>query len=355
MFSFEFSRQRILALGAVTLMVATLLPAPVVRAQSADAEAVPAAVEVPVVLSGDATSHPSTPTYHILRARTEAGKHAALNGPDAQSRTEAAARINLAGLARPGFFPADLSFFGGSVLSQGNSLNVYYNCADSSCFGNPEQFQTDLAKSKFIHVVDQYVGSKANNRYPLSTTPPVHINGTSTSLSFNDIVNMVASADVFSGAGPGHIFHIFLPQGVDTCLDPGNTVCYSPDNPSTWVFCAYHADAIINGADVFYTVLPYANVDGCNLAPPNPNSALIDSTNSVLSHELFETISDPLGDAWLANSSFAEQGNEIGDICTGAGNASGQEIDPSYVLVKGRTYQTQLEYSNARHGCVVAP
>jgi hypothetical protein len=333
-------------MSVTTFVVAALLSAGAARSQTAVVEAASASVDAPMLLSGVAPSHPSSPIYHILRANTEAGRHAALTGLVGQSKTEAAASVKpLAGLTKPGFYPADLSFFGGTVLLQGNSLNVYYNCADSSCFGEPERFQTDLAKSKFIHVVDQYIGSKVNNRYPLSTTPPVHINGASTFLTSDNIVSMVTSA--VSSARVGHIFHIFLPQGVDTCLDQGNTVCYSPDNLLTFAFCGYHSSVNIGGINVFYTVIPYEDVPECMAPPPNPNGPLIDFTNSVLSHELFETITDPLGDAWIADSSPSEAGNEIGDICEGS--------DFSYVLVKGHTYQTQLEYSNARHACVVAP
>ncbi len=322
-------------LRVIALVVATLLPASTVRGQSVGTEAGLTAVEVPVVLSGVMPSRRSGPTYHILRANTEVGKHTPLlYGTVTPSNTDSAASIKaLVKLPAPGFYPADLSFFGGAVLLQANSLNVYYNCADSSCFGDPEQFQTDLAKSEFIHVVDQYVGSKKDNRYPLSTTPPVHINGSSTFLTSDDIVSMVTSA--VSSAGPGHIFHIFLPQGVDTCFQ-GNSVCYSPDNLSTFGFCAYHSATTVGGADVFYTVIPYEGVPECALTPPNPNSALIDATNSALSHELFETISDPgPGTGWVADSSLFDAGLEMADICQGQ--------EPTYTLVKDRTYQTQLE------------
>jgi hypothetical protein len=102
-------------------------------------------------------------------------------------------------------------------------------------------------------------------------------------------------------------------------------------------------------------------VGGCVLSPPPggyPNGELADSTNSTLSHELFETITDPFGGlgqaAWIGNSSAREDGQEIGDECQGAFDNFG-EVVPTYILVRGRTYQTQLEYSNARHGCVAAP
>ncbi len=84
------------------------------------------------------------------------------------------------------------------------------------------------------------------------------------------------------------------------------------------------------------------------LPAPNPNGALIDTANSALLHELFETISDPVpGSGWVADSSLFDAGLEMSDICQGQA--------PTYVLVKGHTYQTQLVYSNFRHGCVDAP
>jgi hypothetical protein len=348
LFSIESGRHRILAVGVVALVVAVMLSAQTARSQTPIVKTTPAGTDVPVVLSGVVPSHLSGPTYHILRANTEVGKHTPLLfGPVTPSNTGAVASVTaLAKLPKPGFYPADLSFFGGTVIQQGNSLNVYYNCTDSSCFGDPEQFQTDLAKSRFIHVVDQYVGSKADNRYPLSTTPPLHINGSATFFSAADIANMAASAA--SSAGPGHIFHIFLPQGVDTCLDPENTVCYSPDNPATFGFCAYHSATSVGDVDVFYTVIPYEGVPECMLPTPNPHGALIDTANSALLHELFETISDPVpGSGWVADSSTFDTGLEMADICQGQ--------YPSYVLVKGHTFQTQLVYSNFRHACVAAP
>lgn len=356
---YVFNRYRLLLLGVAALIVTAMLGSPAVRAQGGDREVAFADAEVPFQLSDDAASVPDSLGYHILPANTEAGKNALLNGPVGQVKTQASASVKpLAGLAQPGFFPADLSYFGGLWVKSGSSANIYYNCANQSCWGNPEGFLTDLAASKFIHVVDQYIGSKANNRYPLSLASTVHLSGGSSSLTSTDIESMVHQAVVQVGAG--HIFHLFLPQGVNVCV--GTDICYSPDNPSTFVFCAYHAAVTfqdLGGAVVAYTVEPYQDVTGCVLAPNAngyPNGALADSTNSALSHELFETITDPFPlSGWVAVNSLPEQGNEIGDVCHGPGNDSRQVIAPSYVLARGHTYQTQLEYSNTRHACVVAP
>ena len=144
MFSYVFSRQRILLLGIAALIVTALLGNSAVRAQSGDPEVASASVEVPFQLSGDATSASDSLGYHILPANTEAGKHAPLNGPVGQVKTQSAARVKpLAALAQPGFFPADLSYFGGLWVKSGSSANIYYNCPNQSCWGNPEGFLTD--------------------------------------------------------------------------------------------------------------------------------------------------------------------------------------------------------------------
>lgn len=51
---------------------------------------------------------------------------------------------------------------------------IYMNpngaCTIASCWGDPEGFLNDLGKSDFIHVVDQYTGSTADDRYTVANT-----------------------------------------------------------------------------------------------------------------------------------------------------------------------------------------
>jgi hypothetical protein len=336
-------------------MVAMLLFSQSVRAQfSVDSPSRDAGAEVPFEMSGSAAAS-GAPRFHIFPANTDAGRHVALSGPVGLATPQPAAVAQpLVALARPGFFPADLTNLSGGVkntLQSAGSVNIYYNCADESCWGDPESFLSDLAVSRFIHVVDQYVGDRRNRRYPLAAT--MTATGSAATLTTSEVESIVHQAALAQGTG--HIFHLFVPQGTDVCPDPGD--CYSPDVPSTFTLCAYHSftQNFSDTGVIFYTVQPFQDVTGCMLAPPNPNSALIDSTNSALSHELFETISDPMVNAWMAENSLPEQGNEMADICHGPGNAERQTVAPAYVLVKGHTYQTQLEYSNFRHRCVVSP
>jgi hypothetical protein len=70
----------------------------------------------------------------------------------------------------------------------------------------------------------------------------------------------------------------------------------------------------------------------------DPNGILADSTNSVLAHELIETITDPDGTSWIANQSLIASGAEIGDLCEPTGNSKFQFLDP-VVTLNGHRYE----------------
>ena len=165
-----------------------------------------------------------------------------------------------------------------------------------------------------------------------------------------DVLNIVHTAASLLGNKPyKDIFHVFLPKGTDVCLNE-HMDCYSPDNFPTFVFCAYHGSVDFSDiGHVLFTVEPYQNVPGCSVAQPTPNGALIDSTANVLSHEVIETITDPDGTAWFARNSLAVYGDEVADLCVNPFFQYGK------VLVGGKHYAIQPEYSNKLHGCVVKP
>jgi hypothetical protein len=245
-------------------------------------------------------------------------------------------------------YPADLVYFGGPVLAHVQNHNVYLN-APSTEWGNPQQFLNYLNNSTFIHESDQYVGTTANGRYSTG------INVAVSHQYFLNIDNIVPQTDILAflhaaaakaGHGYGHIYHLFLPHGYDTCFD-GTNICYSPDNLSTFAFCAYHASVTFGDSvgHVIFSVEPFQNVDGCQtLGPqPPPNGQLVDSTDSTLSHEYFEAITDPDPPSGWVNPVPGFPG-EIGDLCRFF-----YSIIP---LQAGHKFEIQDEYSNKVHGCV---
>jgi hypothetical protein len=260
----------------------------------------------------------------------------------------------LSHLPKPGFYPADLVFHGGPVVSSADQDLVYFDCpaGPSACWGNPAAFLKNLNASAFIHLTDQYVGTTANDRYPLGKSLSVNESLETNVLGQNDILSIVhaAATKLSVQSGYNNIIHVFLPKGIDTCIDL-TSVCYSPDNPPTFAFCAYHGAVVFADiGHILYTVQPYQNVSGCQSATPTPNGGLVDSTASELSHETFETITDPDLDAWWSDVSLIEQGAEIGDVCEPVGNSSGRFLD-SVFSVHGKNYKIQLEYSNKYHAC----
>jgi hypothetical protein len=228
-----------------------------------------------------------------------------------------------------------LTFHGGATVASALSHDVYVNCAHpASCWGEPAEFLANLGLSTFIHVTDQYIGSFSNMRYLVGAAASMHYANPAGTLYDADMLQIVHHVAKSKGTGYGHMYHVFLPQGTDECFFAGGP-CYSPDNPSTFVFCAYHSSVDFGDiGHVLYSVEPYQEVPGCgddiHSAPPH---TLTESTGTVLSHETFETITDPDGTAW-----FNSQGFEIGDLCfRQRGN----------VNLHGDTYLIQPEFSDA--------
>ena len=266
-------------------------------------------------------------------------------------------------------FPADLSYLGGAVVPFAQSHPIFLlpngSCPIATCWGDPETFLTDFGNSDLAHITDQYVAQHSRDRYTLgdefalsyTPTPPT------APLTDANIRAIVHAAALLNGeTGYAHIFHVFLPPGQDECFTAAATVCYSPDVPSSFAFCAYHNSVDFSDVGhVLYSVEPFQNVDGCRLRPGTPNGQLIDSTNSTLSHELIETITDPDGDAWFNFTAVVLAGEEIADECDFFVilQVSPTDFaafgDPTVFRVGRHSYATQPEYSNNDHACGVAP
>lgn len=261
-------------------------------------------------------------------------------------------------------YPDDLAYGGGALVINAQTHNIYLSVSTTNSspgsWGDPYKFLSDLFASTYLHVLDQYVGT--GETYATGESALV----TSTNFSYgplydNDILAIVHSVasqlNTKGGNGYTAIYNLFLPKGVDTCYS-FSAQCYSPDNLSTFSFCAYHAS--VTFADighVLYTVQPYqaatAVVNGqtyetCSiLSPATDANFLEDATDSSLEHETFETISDPdPPSGWTVPSSNGgvAGGSEMADLCDYSTLES--------VLLNGTLYHIQPMYSNKVHACV---
>lgn len=239
----------------------------------------------------------------------------------------------------------NLSYYGGPVQTGANEYNILVNCNDESCWGGMiTQFENDLYGSNMMSILSQY---NASGTYTAAGDIPTQytISGT---LQDQDIFNILYSVITANNlpTGYGSEFHVFLAQGVDECSQAAGG-CYSPDNPSQWTYCAYHGSNDWSDiGHVLYSVEPYQDVQGCQVSNlPSPNGSLQDSTASTLSHETFETITDP--DVALNNIAwYNQQGGEIGDLCAPAAG-----VPTGNVQLQNDTWEIQMEYDNNISDC----
>jgi len=178
-----------------------------------------------------------------------------------------------------------------------------------------------------------------------------------TDAQLEDEIGKVIAKNHWPTASTTTLYFIFTPANVGVCQYTGRPDLHS--NPCTTnVFCAYHHA----NASFIYAVEPDAMaVSGgdCDSGEaPAGNGA--DATINTISHEQNEAITDPNGDAWVANDGPGQiPQDEIGDLCaydfgtplgTTLGGAAYNQV------INGRDYYLQLEYSNAADsnagGCV---
>jgi hypothetical protein len=298
---------------------------------------------------------------HARPAHTPAGRSTGLaaisNSPNVTAPVAPVAAPDSGGPR----YPADLQFHGGNVVPSMQHHAIYMNpngtCTIVTCWGDPEGFLRDLGESDFIHVVDQYTGG--SGPYTVSSTHfTVNYHPNAAPFTDADMLAIVHAAASLTGqAGYGNEYHVFLPPGQDECFNLGYKVCYSPDDPKTFFFCAYHGSADFSDiGHVLYSVEPFQDNFGCSSRPGTPNGQLADSTNNVLSHEVFETITDPDGTAWWNSLDNGIFGEEIGDECSFLlFTATNVYFDPSNVTLNGKAYVAQPEYDNAAHACTTSP
>ncbi|MDQ6930189.1 MAG: hypothetical protein M3126_05940 [Candidatus Eremiobacteraeota bacterium] len=237
----------------------------------------------------------------------------------------------------------DLTNFGGPTQHGGKEYNILVNATNENPWGGKiSKFESDLFGSTMFTIVNQY---NAGGAYASGGDYPITYS-TLLPLQDSDIFNIVHTVIKANNlpVGYGSQFHVFLQSGVQQCSTSARG-CYGV------VYCAYHgSNDYTDVGHVLYSVEPYQNINGCQVSnTASPNGVLADSTASVLSHEVFETITDPdvaaNNLAWYNNNK-----GEIGDIC-----APANSVPTGNVVLSATTWEIQPEYSNKVHDCSYAP
>jgi hypothetical protein len=237
----------------------------------------------------------------------------------------------------------DLSYFGGPVQTGAKEYNILVNSTTETPWGGKiGKFQNDLFASTMLTILNQY---NAGGTYTVGGDYSVSYS-TLLPLQDSDIFNIVHTVITANHlpTGYGAEYHVFLQKNVQQCSTSAGG-CYGV------VYCAYHGSNDYSDiGHVLYSVEPYQNINGCQVSvQPSPNGVLADSTASTLSHEMFETMTDPdvaaNNLAWYNNNK-----GEIGDICAPANG-----ISTGNVVLNTTTWEIQPEYSNHVHDCSYTP
>jgi hypothetical protein len=162
----------------------------------------------------------------------------------------------------------------------------------------------------------------------------------------NEIETVVATDNLPSTASD--IYFLVTPRGFGDCADASSSSCALGGSANG--YCGYHS---ATNSGLLYAVIPYNAVPGhCQSTNPRPNDSTADPALSTMSHEEAETVTDPLGDAWIDAS-----GNEIADVCItnygpALGGSGSTAWDENY---DGHHYWLQELFSRIQDACEPRP
>ncbi|HEY8313164.1 MAG TPA: hypothetical protein VIG51_03235 [Candidatus Baltobacteraceae bacterium] len=306
---------------------------------------------IPATQPNNGATLPAPSQGHIFSAQgepvTEADRAAA--GTATNLKRHIMLPVSTAKKTQSIVYPADLTYGGGPLLTHATVWNIYVNSKPSD-FGNPSTFERNLGASSMIHITDQYVHVDANNRYTPGQFDLIALYPTYTALADNDLLAILHHFGQFIGGGYHNVYNIFLPKGIDVC-ETGLAACNASFTSPAPAFCAFHSSVDFQDiGHVLFTLEPFQEPAFCGVnalsgAKTTPNGVLNDSTYSTLSHELFETITDPDPISGWFTGNVGVSG-EIGDLCA---------YLPETQTLNGKAYYLQREYSNSVHGCSSAP
>jgi PKD domain-containing protein len=294
-----------------------------------------------------------------------------------QANMRAAFDPDLTSAATPTAHIARIPYQGGPVLNSNRTHVIFWQPSGSGLSFDPgytelvTRFLRDIAAASHstanvFGITGQYTDRRGPATYAshfagaVLATDPLPANGCSeptkdgpgwqvclTDAQLEREITHVIAADHLPPGG-NNIYFLLTPSGLGSCQDSSSSACAlgGPDSG----YCGYHSSTARN---VLYAVIPYNAVPGhCQSQNPRPNSSTADPALSTIGHELIETVTDPLGTAWVDSS-----GEEIADVClqrfgralggTGAGRWN--------ELINGHHYWIQEVFSRVQDHCEPRP
>jgi len=212
-------------------------------------------------------------------------------------------------------------------------------------------FLRSLGGSPYFNINTTYTngsGAKVLNQvqYTGYWATGTSVAGPGSSPTDQDMVNLI-QAGFTSGAityDPNTVYAIFTGRNVNLGGGFGSS------------YCAYHTHGTTSRGNVYYAAMPYNQQypNNCTSALPSPNGDVAaNSEVNTLAHEIEETTTDAMGNAWFDN-----RGYENADKCAWTWGTTGTAPGGgtyNMQLADGNYYLVQQNWVNAGSGgCATA-
>jgi hypothetical protein len=270
--------------------------------------------------------------------------------------TRTRALTSTSGLALP---PpnAHADYWGGPVMQQVKIYGVEWGTGTylpqmTGAAPNVPSFMTQLAGSTWTDLLSEYSAGGQTIKHGtfegmINLSPSVGNDGATIDDTANIQPELEAqiNASNLPAADGNTLYVLFFPKG--KLITAGGA-------DSKHNFCAYHSAT--NNLDAIYAVMPY---DASDLDPITPGvagcgkSPGISNFDSVMSHEVAESITDPFPVNFFApplgwmdpNNAASQIGGEVGDLCN--------HLTSSLKGTDGFKYIVQKIWSNQQHKCAI--
>lgn len=248
-----------------------------------------------------------------------------------------------------------IQYNGGPVMNDPDGVNVYFIwygdwSNDIHTQAVLTDFVTHLGKSPYYNIATTYYDYKGAEKdfikNKVTYVGAITDNYSYGSVLTDDDVGFILQNAVASGklpADPNGVYMIIASADVD---ETSGLCSY---------YCGLHGYQPVSLPNLTNIIGAFeGNANRCpavcswqTVASATPNNPSTDGMVSTLSHELFESVTDPLGTGWIN-----PDGSEAGDLCNGTtGPLKTLPNGASYNLVLGsHTYLDQEIWVNARGG-----
>jgi hypothetical protein len=283
--------------------------------------------------SSSATPPPTAATATAVDSATSASLASAQDEPRygvTPMKDDPASRVIQAGAAL-----GNLTYHSGPVQHTQKIFTIFWDTGAALPSGYQttiNQFVQDLDNTSYYDIASQYGDGSGNISSHVVYGGTWHDNTNAipeTNLTFGDLSAEVARAKAATGwtSDANSYFQVYTPSGYASSVSG---------------ICALHWFANPAIGQVLYPV------SGCFPGTPYPNGSIVDAAINVSAHEIVETVTDPLGNAWY----FQNTSGEIGDECNF--NFGSRASDGSNVTLNGHKYVVQQLWSNAVSGCALS-